>query len=96
MLELRPSCELCDRDLPPESLEAMICSFECTFCAPCVRETLFNVCPNCGGGLFPRPVRPRARLSKAPPSTTRVVTPLDAARHAAFLARYRDVAPEKR
>ena len=96
MLELRPSCELCDRDLPPDSVDAMICSFECTFCAPCVRDRLLNVCPNCGGGLFPRPVRPRARLSKSPPSTTRVVKPLDTARHAAFLARYRDVPPEKR
>src|SRR5438093_6860451 len=51
MLELRPSCELCDRDLPPASTEAMICTFECTFCARCVRETLHNVCPNCGGGF---------------------------------------------
>src|SRR5207248_194229 len=57
-LALRPSCELCDRDLPPDSTEAMICSFECTFCATCVRETLFDVCPNCGGGFSPRPVRP--------------------------------------
>jgi hypothetical protein len=96
MLELRPSCELCDRDLPPESTEAMICTFECTFCAACVRETLRNVCPNCGGGFSPRPVRPRDRLQKYPVSTTRVVKPLDAARHAALLARYRDVPPEKR
>jgi hypothetical protein len=96
MLELRPSCELCDRDLPPESTEAMICTFECTFCAPCVRETLRNVCPNCGGGFSPRPVRPRERLQKYPVSITRVVKPLDAARHAALLARYRDVPPERR
>ena len=96
MLALRPSCELCDRDLPPDSTEAMICSFECTFCARCVHDTLFDVCPNCGGGFSPRPVRPRDRLQKYPPSPTRVVKGLDADRHAAFLARYRSVAPEKR
>jgi uncharacterized protein len=96
MLELRPSCELCDRELPPESTEAMICSFECTFCARCARETLLDVCPNCGGSLTPRPVRPRDRLAKFPPSATRVVKPLDSNGHAALLARYRDVPPEKR
>jgi len=96
MLELRPSCELCDRDLPPESTEAMICTFECTFCARCVRETLHNVCPNCGGGFSERPVRPRDRQAKYPPSTKRVVKRLDAERHTALLARYRDVPPEKR
>jgi hypothetical protein len=96
MLELRPGCELCDRDLPPESTEAMICTFECTFCARCVRETLHNVCPNCGGAFSPRPVRPRDRLVKYPPSTKRVAKPIDAERHAALLARYRDVPPEKR
>src|SRR2546429_9950842 len=69
MLELRPSCELCDRDLPPASTEAMICTFECTFCARCVRETLHNVCPNSGGGFSPRPVRPRDRLPTGTPPT---------------------------
>lgn len=59
MLELRPNCELCDRDLPPESEEARICSYECTFCAGCVESVLGNVCPNCGGGFEPRPIRPR-------------------------------------
>src|SRR5207247_10226350 len=77
MLELRPSCELCDRDLPPASTEAMICTFECTFCARCVRETLHNICPNCGGGFSPRPVRPRDRLPEYPPSADRVPHPLD-------------------
>ena len=74
----------------------MICTFECTFCASCVRDTLFDVCPNCGGGFSPRPVRPRDRLQKYPASTARVVKQLDAVRHAGFLARYRTVAPEKR
>ena len=57
-LELRPNCEYCDRDLPPASLEARICSYECTFCADCVERHLSNVCPNCGGGFAPRPIRP--------------------------------------
>src|SRR5256886_7741904 len=96
MLGLRRGCELCDRALPPASTEAMICTFECTFCARCVRETLHNVCPNCGGGFSPRPVRPRDRLAKDPPSTKRVTKPLDAARDAPPLARYRDVPAEQR
>ena len=59
MLELRPNCELCDRDLPPDSEAARICSYECTFCAACVENVLHDVCPNCGGGFRPRPIRPR-------------------------------------
>ena len=58
MLELRPNCEWCDRDLPPESSDARICSYECTFCAACVEAHLHNVCPNCGGGFERRPIRP--------------------------------------
>ncbi len=73
MLELKPSCECCDRDLPPESTEAMICTFECTFCKSCAELTLQHVCPNCGGNLVERPVRPAALLSKFPASTRRVV-----------------------
>ena len=58
MLELRPNCELCDRDLPPDAADARICSYECTFCATCVEEVLHDVCPNCGGGFQVRPIRP--------------------------------------
>jgi uncharacterized protein len=58
MLELRPNCELCDKDLPPTAADASICSYECTFCADCVATVLHNVCPNCGGGFMPRPIRP--------------------------------------
>ena len=58
MLELRPNCELCDRDLPAASGLARICSYECTFCAPCADDVLLGVCPNCGGNLVPRPIRP--------------------------------------
>lgn len=58
MLEIRPNCEYCDKDLPPNAIDARICSYECTFCAECVEQHLHNVCPNCGGGFERRPVRP--------------------------------------
>jgi len=73
MLELRPNCECCDRDLPPESGEARICSFECTFCATCAEGVLAGRCPNCGGELVRRPVRPADRLARFPASTARKV-----------------------
>jgi hypothetical protein len=73
MLELRPNCECCDKDLPPGSLEAMICTFECTFCADCVTTVLSGTCPNCGGELVRRPVRPAAKLIASPASTRRVL-----------------------
>ena len=81
MLDLRPSCEQCDRDLPPDSRLAMICSFECTFCADCVQSILENVCPNCGGGFQLRPVRPArkhkgsAHLGERPASKKRIHKP---------------------
>ena len=67
MLELRPNCERCDRDLPPEAPDAMICTFECTFCADCAASAFGGVCPNCGGNLVSRPVRPAGKLAKYPP-----------------------------
>ena len=70
-LELRPNCECCDCDLPPESREAMICTFECTFCSQCA-ERMNHVCPNCGGELVRRPIRPTGKLVKNPASTVRV------------------------
>jgi hypothetical protein len=73
MLELRPNCECCDKDLPPDSSEAMICTFECTFCADCVAAVLGGICPNCGGELVRRPARPSAKLAKYPASTKRVL-----------------------
>ncbi|HYD68271.1 DUF1272 domain-containing protein [Azospirillum sp.] len=73
MLELRPNCECCDRDLPPESPEAVICSFECTFCVDCRDGVLGGTCPNCGGELVRRPVRPAGKLEKFPASTVRKV-----------------------
>jgi len=75
MLQLRPNCECCDRDLPAGSTEAFICSFECTFCRSCAEGTLGGRCPNCGGELVPRPRRPAEKLAKYPASTERVLKP---------------------
>jgi uncharacterized protein len=75
MLQLRPGCECCDRDLPPDSREAMICTFECTFCRTCVETVLKGRCPNCGGGLERRPARPADMLKKYPASTERIFKP---------------------
>jgi uncharacterized protein len=73
MLEIRPNCECCDKDLPPESKEAMICTFECTFCSSCANAVLKNQCPNCGGNLVERPVRPQELLKKYPASNNRIL-----------------------
>lgn len=75
MLELRPNCECCDKDLPPESTEALICSFECTFCMTCADKILAGVCPNCGGELVRRPRRPANKLVNNPASITRIFKP---------------------
>ncbi|MCZ2497569.1 DUF1272 domain-containing protein [Xylophilus sp. Kf1] len=75
MLEMRPGCECCDRDLPPDSADARICSFECTFCRDCTDGRLAGVCPNCGGALLQRPARPADRLAGHPASATRVWRP---------------------
>lgn len=72
MLQLRPNCECCDRDLPTDSPDVLICSFECTFCRDCATQRLSGCCPNCGGELLQRPRRPAAKLLNAPASTTRV------------------------
>lgn len=102
VLELRPNCELCDVDLPPESSDARICSYECTFCARCVDDVLHDVCPNCGGGFEPRPIRPalarRPGVSREdqPPSGKRVHTRLDRGDIEAFAAALRAIPPEER
>jgi hypothetical protein len=82
VLQLRPGCECCNRDLPPASPEAMICSFECTFCRACAEGRLGGRCPNCGGELVRRPIRPADRLARYPASAERVFKP-DACRHVA-------------
>src|SRR5215831_12319936 len=102
MLELRPSCENCGKALPPESIEAMICTFECTFCADCVEDVLHNVCPNCGGGFCQRPIRPKMNwkgdnsLGKYPPSQTARVRAVDREAHEAFAVAIRRIPPEER
>ena len=96
MLELRPNCELCDTDLPPVSADARICTYECTFCARCVDGVLHNVCPNCGGGFEPRPIRPMSALLRDPAGTERHHTKLSAAEIEARSARARDVEPAAR
>jgi uncharacterized protein len=75
MLQLRPNCECCDMNLPPQSTEARICSFECTFCTACAESKLAGKCPNCGGELVARPRRPAEKLAKNPASTERVLKP---------------------
>ena len=81
MLEIRPSCENCNKSLPFDSEEAMICTFECTFCVSCVDDVLRQVCPNCGGDFSKRPIRPKALLEKYPVSITVVYKPKDVAAH---------------
>jgi uncharacterized protein len=101
-LELRPNCEYCDKDLPPDASEARICSFECTFCADCVESHLKNVCPNCGGGFAPRPIRPArewrpgASLAKRPASTKRAGLSYSREEVAAFSREVMGVPPESR
>ncbi|MBV9735464.1 MAG: DUF1272 domain-containing protein [Acidisphaera sp.] len=75
MLELRPNCECCDRDLPPDAADALICSYECTFCRACGEGVLGGRCPNCGGNLVARPIRPAAMLAKHPASLRRILKP---------------------
>lgn len=96
MLELRPTCENCNKPLPPNSAEAMICSFECTFCQHCVDTVLENVCPNCGGGFTKRPIRPKKGLEKYPASTTVKHRPVDMHKHAVFAAAIKSVSPTER
>lgn len=102
MLELRPSCEHCNVTLPPSSTEARICSYECTFCVACAEGLLANVCPNCGGGFVPRPVRPHVDrqggnfLGNDPASTTVKHRPVDLAAHARLVAALAGVPPEAR
>jgi hypothetical protein len=102
MLELRPNCELCDKDLPPRAVDARICTYECTFCAACVEEVLHDVCPNCGGGFQPRPIRPAQAwrettgLVHDPPGTRRRHASYTREEIAAFVETLRAVPPTER
>ncbi len=104
MLELKPNCELCDKDLPPESAEARICTYECTYCADCVENVLHDVCPTCGGNFVPRPIRPKTAwrsdkklgLGYHPASTTRVHSPYSLENIQAHADRIKHLKPNER
>jgi hypothetical protein len=102
MLELRPTCEHCNKLLPASSVDARICSYECTFCSACVEEVLENVCPNCGGGFVPRPIRPATNwkgdnyLGKNPASTEVKHRPVDRDAHTQFVAAIKRIRPQDR
>ena len=102
MLDLRPNCELCDKDLPPESEDARICTYECTFCASCVDTVLNNVCPNCGGGFCHRPIRPgtarrpNVSLAHQAASEKRVHTNYTREEISEFSASVKDIPPAER
>lgn len=96
MLEIKPNCENCGKKLSNDSDEAMICSFECTFCAHCVNDILKNVCPNCGGGFEKRPTRPKNKLDKNPVSTKIINKPVDFEKFKILQNSLIDVDPRKR
>ena len=102
MLELRPNCELCDVDLPPQAENAHICSYECTFCTDCVDSVLHNVCPNCGGGFTRRPIRPQTArrdgvsLGNQPPGTTRKHAKYSREEIADFVSSVANIPPAER
>jgi uncharacterized protein len=102
MLELRPICEHCAVALPPDATKARICSFECTFCAECAEGVLANVCPNCGGGFAPRPIRPKTNwmggnyLGKHPAGAIRKHRPANLLEHAVLVQQLAAIEPEQR
>jgi len=102
MLKMKPNCEHCDLDLPNDSSDAMICSYECTFCADCVSDVLENVCPNCGGGFKKRPTRPTKEwregvsASHQPPSDERYLKPVDLEAHLKFASKIKKISPRNR
>ena len=96
MLELRQNCENCNKKLPPDSTEAMICNYECTFCLKCVTEVLHNVCPNCSGGFEKRPIRPKSELKQNPATEKVVLKPVDMEKFKIRLDANIDVAPSER
>ncbi len=101
-LQLRPNCEYCDKDLPFDAPDARICTYECTFCEECVQTRLHDVCPNCGGGFAPRPIRPSHEwrpglsIAKRPASTERVHLSYTAQEIEAFSLKLRDIPPGRR
>jgi hypothetical protein len=96
MIEIRTNCENCNLSLPPNSKEAMICAFECTFCQKCVEGILQNVCPNCGGGFEKRPILRSKYLSKHPPSIKKILKPIDMDKFQEMLLELKNIPPSKR
>ena len=96
MLEIRPNCEHCGKDLPNTSTEAMICSFECTYCKDCATTIFENVCPSCAGNFVQRPVRPSKMIQKYPASKKRVFKPKDLKEVKTTTEKYKNITPEKR
>ena len=96
MLEIRPICEHCGKELSADRVDAMICSFECTFCKNCVDTVLLNVCPNCGGGLEKRPIRPQDMLVNFPSRNLKIHNPVESVQFKPLLMRYKDILPHKR
>lgn len=96
MLEIRPNCEHCNKDLPNLSSEAMICSFECTYCKTCALEIFNNVCPSCSGNFVARPIRPSKMIIKYPVSEKRVFKPKDLEKAKLNTEKYKEIHPSKR
>ncbi|MEO9806642.1 MAG: DUF1272 domain-containing protein [Reichenbachiella sp.] len=96
MLQIRSNCENCNKSLAPNSTKAMICSYECTFCADCVNEVLHNVCPNCGGGFEKRPIRPKGGIAKHPPSGKLVFNPVDMETFLPLMEKNENIPPDQR
>ena len=96
MLEIRPNCEHCGKDLPNASTEAMICSFECTYCTKCALTVFENVCPTCGGNFEKRPIRTVIMVRKYPVSTDKLIEPKDLEKAQKLINKYQNIPPEKR
>ena len=96
MLEIRPNCEHCNKDLPNTSTEAMICSYECTYCKSCALETFENVCPSCSGNFVPRPIRPKNEIEQNPASVVPVFKPKDLMKARAISSQLKNIPPEIR
>lgn len=96
MLEIRPNCEHCDKDLPNTSTDAMICSFECTYCKTCAIEVFENVCPSCSGNFVERPIRPSKMIEKYPASTKKIFKSKDLEKAKINSEKFKNISPEKR
>ncbi len=96
MLEIRPNCEQCGKDLPNTSTEVMICSFECTYCRDCALDLFENVCPGCGGNFEKRPIRPLKMVQKYPASGTKIFVPKDLEKVKSLSEKLKSIAPEKK